>query len=67
MVPTHKDRFTVKNCDDKATASESCRNVQDVSAEKSVKKPYISCINEDRRPNMTVEQSCHKVWKSCQA
>ncbi|CAC5395695.1 Retrovirus-related Pol polyprotein from transposon 297,Retrovirus-related Pol polyprotein from transposon 17.6 [Mytilus coruscus] len=61
LVPTHKDSFTVENCNDSVTVSESCRNVQDVSAELSVTKPSISCINEDRRPNMTSDETCHKV------
>ncbi|CAC5420369.1 unnamed protein product [Mytilus coruscus] len=61
LVPTHKDSFTVENCNDSVTVSESCRNVQDVSAELSVTKPSISCINEDMRPNLTSDETCHKV------
>ncbi|CAC5374212.1 unnamed protein product [Mytilus coruscus] len=60
---THKesDSFKVENCNDNVTVSESCRNVQDVSAEKLVTKPSISCSNEDMRPNMTSDESCPNV------
>ncbi|CAC5382458.1 unnamed protein product [Mytilus coruscus] len=37
-----------------------CRNVQDVSDKQSVTTTSISCINEDR-PNMTGDETCHKV------
>ncbi|CAC5373011.1 unnamed protein product [Mytilus coruscus] len=55
LGPTHKesDRCKVENCNDHVTVSESCRNVQDVSAEQSVTKLSISSSNEDMRPNMT--------------
>ncbi|CAC5414217.1 unnamed protein product [Mytilus coruscus] len=61
LVPTHKDSFTVENCNDNVTVRESCRNVQDVSAKESFTKPGISCSNEDRRPSMTGDELCHKV------
>ncbi|CAC5424757.1 Retrovirus-related Pol polyprotein from transposon 297,Retrovirus-related Pol polyprotein from transposon 17.6 [Mytilus coruscus] len=60
LVPTHKNVLTVEKCNDNVTVSESCRNVQDVSDKQSVTTTSISCINEDR-PNMTGDETCHKV------
>ncbi|CAC5386872.1 unnamed protein product [Mytilus coruscus] len=60
LVPNHKNVLTVEKCNDNVTVSESCRNVQDVSDKQSVTTTSISCINEDR-PNMTGDETCHKV------
>ncbi|CAC5413343.1 unnamed protein product [Mytilus coruscus] len=58
---THKNVLTVEKCNDNVIVSESCRNVQDVSDKQSVTTTSISCINEDRRPNMTSDETCYKV------